>query len=93
MRARFIFVVAMIGALLVAAGADATLPPPSLGRSVDIGLVSGTVARDAARSGHPFKLGTQDRSIPIGSVIDTTHGRVDLRAAAPPAPAVPHGAV
>jgi hypothetical protein len=35
--------------------------------------------------GHPFTLGTQDRSIPTGSLIDTTHGRVDLRSAPPPA--------
>ena len=35
--------------------------------------------------GHSFQLGTQDRNIPVGSLIDTTHGRVDLRAAPPPA--------
>lgn len=30
-----------------------------------------------------FRLGTQDRNIPVGSAIDTTHGEVDLRAARP----------
>ena len=69
--------------LLVTGVADATLPPPRLGRSVDIGLVSGTVLVTPP-GGHPFKLGTQDRNIPVGSVIDTTHGRVDLRAATTP---------
>jgi len=56
------------------------LPPPSLGHSVDIGLVSGavTVTPPGQRS---FRLGTQDRNVPVGSLIDTTHGRVDLRAA------------
>ena len=38
----------------------------------------------------PFKLGVQDRNIPIGSVLDTTHGRVDLRAA--PSPGNAHAA-
>jgi len=37
--------------------------------------------------GHSFRLGVQDRNIPMGSLIDTTHGRVDLRAAAPAATA------
>lgn len=79
-----IFANAMLTAVLLVTGvADATLPPPRLGRSVDIGLVSGTVLVTPP-GGHPFKLGTQDRNIPVGSVIDTTHGRVDLRAATPP---------
>jgi hypothetical protein len=82
-RARFIVGLAVIAAILVAGVADASLPPPSFGRSVDIGLVSGTVVVTPP-GGHPFKLGTQDRNIPIGSVIDTTAGRVDLRAAPPP---------
>jgi hypothetical protein len=42
--------------------------------------VSGTVI--ITPPGKPsFKLGVQDRNIPIGSLLDTTHGRVDLRAA------------
>jgi len=82
-RAPFIVGLAVIGAIVVAGGADASLPPPSFGRSVDIGLVSGTVIVTPP-GGLSFKLGTQDRNIPIGSLIDTAHGRVDLRAAPPP---------
>lgn len=75
----------LTAALLAAATADASLPPPRFGHSVDIGLVSGTVTVTTP-GGHSFRLGTQDRNIPVGSLIDTTHGRVDLRAA-PPSPA------
>jgi hypothetical protein len=51
---------------------------------VDIGLVSGTVVvRPPGR--RAFVLGAQDRNIPIGSVINTVRGRVDVRAATPPA--------
>jgi hypothetical protein len=64
--------------------AAAALPPPSFGRTLDIGLVSGTVVVTPP-SGPSFTLGPKDRNIPIGSLIDTTRGRVDLRAA--PAPA------
>jgi hypothetical protein len=59
------------------------LPPPQFGRTLDIGLVSGTVIITPPGK-QPFKLGTHDRNIPIGSLLDTTHGRVDLRAAPPP---------
>ncbi len=60
------------------------LPPPQFGRTLDIGLVSGKVLVTLP-SNRRFTLGAQDRNIPIGSVIDTTKGRVDLRAATPPA--------
>ncbi len=64
--------------------ASPSLPPPRFQHSVDIGLVSGvvTVKPPGQRS---FVLGGQDRNIPIGSVINTVRGRVDLRAATPPA--------
>jgi hypothetical protein len=83
-RARLIVGLAVIGAIGVGGVADASLPPPRFGHSVDVGLVSGTVIVTPP-GGHPFELGTQDRHIPVGSLIDTTHGRVDLRAAPPPA--------
>jgi hypothetical protein len=70
--------------MLVAATADASLPPPRFGAAVDIGLVSGTVIVSPP-GGPSFKLGPRDRNIPVGSLIDTTHGRVDVRAAPPPA--------
>jgi hypothetical protein len=60
------------------------LPPPAFARSVDIGLVSGTVIVTPPNR-LSFTLGAQDRNIPIGSLIDTAHGRVDLRSAPPPA--------
>jgi hypothetical protein len=63
--------------------AAATLPPPSFGRTLDIGLVSGTVIVTPP-GGRSFALGVVDRNIPIRSLIDTTHGRVDLRAADAP---------
>lgn len=59
------------------------LPPPRFGRSLDIGLVSGTVVVTLPNK-RSFTLGAQDRNIPIGSLLDTTRGRVDLRAATPP---------
>ncbi|MGZ4251033.1 MAG: hypothetical protein ACXVUE_22340 [Solirubrobacteraceae bacterium] len=65
------------------AAAAASLPPPRFGHTLNIGLVSGTVIVTPPGK-QPFKLGTQDRSIPIGSLLDTTHGRVDLRAAPSP---------
>ncbi len=65
------------------ARSSATLPPPRFGRSFDIGLVSGTVIVTPP-TGHSFTLGTQDRNVPLGSLIDTTRGRVDLRTAPPP---------
>jgi hypothetical protein len=50
---------------------------------LDIGLVSGVViVRPVA--GSSFRLGAQDRSIPVGSEIDTRHGEVDLRSARDP---------
>ena len=62
-----------------------SLPPPRFGHTLDIGLVSGTVIVTPPGK-QPFKLGVKDRNIPIGSLLDTTHGRVDLRAAPPPGP-------
>jgi hypothetical protein len=78
--------VAVIGVLIAVASAAAqqtNLPPPSFGHSIDIGLVSGTVIITPFGK-HPFTLGLKDRNIPVGSLIDTTHGRVDLRSASPP---------
>jgi hypothetical protein len=45
-------------------------------------LVSGTVIVTPPGK-KPFELGVQDQNIPIGSLLDTTRGRVDLRAAPP----------
>jgi hypothetical protein len=70
------------------AGAKA-LPSPRFGHTLDIGLVSGTVIITPPGRA-PFKLGVQDRNIPIGSLLDTTRGRVDLRAA--PSPGTAHTA-
>jgi hypothetical protein len=60
------------------------LPPPRFGHTVDIGLVSGRVIVTPPGK-KPFELGVQDQNIPIGSLLDTTRGRIDLRAAPPPA--------
>jgi hypothetical protein len=82
-RARLVAGAVLVGVILVAGVADASLPPPGFGRSVDIGLVSGAVIVTPPGE-HSFVLGTNDRNVPLGSLIDTTHGRVDLRAAPPP---------
>jgi hypothetical protein len=58
-------------------------PPPRFGQSVDIGLISGAVIVEPT-IGKPFRLGAQDRNIPVGSEIDTTLGEVDLRSASAP---------
>jgi hypothetical protein len=68
------------------AGRAQALPPPRFGQTLDIGLVSGTVIVTPPGK-KPFKLGVQDQNIPIGSLLDTTRGRVDLRAAPRPASA------
>jgi hypothetical protein len=60
----------------------AVLPPPRFGQTLDIGLVSGIVIVTTPGK-KPFKLGVQDRNIPIGSLLDTSNGRIDLRAAPP----------
>jgi hypothetical protein len=65
------------------ASGAAGLPPPRFGRSVDIGLVSGIVIVTPAHA-RAFTLGVRDQSIPVGSVLDTTRGAVDLRTARPP---------
>jgi hypothetical protein len=62
----------------------AALPPPEFGQSVDIGLISGVVIVRPP-TGPAFRLTSQDRNIPVGSELDTTHGAVDLRAAHAPA--------
>jgi hypothetical protein len=81
--ARWIAAAVAVSVALAASTAVAQpnqLPPPSFGHSVDIGLVSGTVmVTPPGRSS--FRLGLQDRNVPVASLIDTTHGRVDLRAA------------
>src|SRR5438270_2074761 len=64
-----------------AGGSARALPAPAFGRTLDIGLVSGTVIVTPPGR-RPFKLGVQDRSVPIGSLFNTNRGRVDLRAAA-----------
>lgn len=83
-RLRAALVTALILGLGGAASSGAAgLPPPSFASSVDIGLVSGTVLVTPAH-GITFRLGAQDRHIPIGSEIDTRAGEVDLRTAYAP---------
>jgi hypothetical protein len=73
------------GTLLAGVGSSgaAGLPPPKFGATVDIGLVKGVVLVRPRHAG-AFRLGTTDRSIPVGSVIDTSQGEVDLRTAYAP---------
>ncbi len=68
--------------LAAAATPAIALPPPQFARSVDIGLISGIVI---VRPPHrpPFRLTPVDRSIPVGSRLDTSRGAVDLRSVRP----------
>ena len=78
---------ALIAAAALAPGRSSAatgLPAPRFAKSVDIGLISGTVIVRPP-SGPAFRLGVRDRSIPVGSGLDTTRGAVDLRAAYSPA--------
>ena len=70
---------------VVGAGSSgaAGLPAPKFASTVDIGLVSGVVVV-TPRHGRSFRLGPTDRSVPVGSRIDTRHGEVDLRTAFAP---------
>lgn len=75
------------GAVLALSGSGssvaADLPPPRFAQSVDIGLISGVVIVRPP-TGPAFRLGSEDRNIPVGSGLDTTRGAVDLRAAYAP---------
>jgi hypothetical protein len=53
------------------------LPPPVFGQSVNVELVSGTV-RIKLRGSGKFKVLTGAEQIPIGSILDTTAGRIRL---------------
>jgi hypothetical protein len=65
---------------MTASASAPALAPPTFGRSVDIGLISGVViVRPVA--GRSFRLGAEDRNVPVGSEIDTKRGAVDLRSA------------
>jgi hypothetical protein len=81
--------VALLAVSMEGCGSSAVprLAPPKLGQSFDIGLVSGTVIVKPPTTA-AFRLGSQDRNIPVGSALDTRHGEVDLRAA----PALPNRA-
>ena len=56
-RARLIAGTVLAGVILVCWGSGPSLPPPGFGRSVDIGLVSGTVIVTPL-GGHSFVLGS-----------------------------------
>src|SRR4051794_15366514 len=57
-----------------------TLPPPVAGKSVNVEPVSGTVKIKRRGSQHFVKL-TAQAHIPVGSTIDTRHGRIGIAAA------------
>ena len=76
--------IAAIAILAPGGSSAATSPPaPRFAKSVDIGLITGVVIVRPP-TGPAFRLGAQDRNIPVGSGLDTTHGAVDLRAAYAP---------
>jgi streptogramin lyase len=73
------FALTSIGPVLPA-GPSSPPPPPSIGRSGVIGVLSGTVLIRNQRSGRLEPLG-QAMNIPVGSLVDTTHGVVSLTTA------------
>ncbi len=85
--------IAGVVCVALAAGGSSTaasVPAPRFGHSVDIGLISGVVIVTPPMRAS-FRLGVQDRSIPVGSSLDTTHGAVDLRSANGPPSGSTHG--
>jgi hypothetical protein len=65
-------------------GAPAALPeppPPAFDRSADVQLVSGTVSIELPGT-HAFVPLSSLSSVPVGTVIDTTNGTVELTSAA-----------
>ena len=61
-------------------GGGSPAPPPQIGRSVGVEPTGGTVVVHPPGE-DPAKLSAGD-AIPVGSVVDTTHGTVSLTAAA-----------
>jgi hypothetical protein len=59
-------------------GPGGVLPPPATGKAVNVDTVSGTVLVKVPGSNRFVVLGTQERQIPTGSVIDTRKGRVSI---------------
>jgi hypothetical protein len=62
---------------VIHAGADGVLPPPVTGKSVNIKLLRGTVCYTPPKSNKCIPL-TGPVQIPVGSLIDTTKGRIGL---------------
>jgi hypothetical protein len=61
-------------------GAPPPAPPPVLGKSVNVAVMSGTIlVREKGTSRFHVLFGTE--SIPVGSSVDTTKGRVQLASA------------
>jgi hypothetical protein len=59
-------------------GPTGVLAAPTTGKSVNADTVSGTVLVKVPGSNKFVVLGTQERQIPTGSVIDTRNGRVQI---------------
>ncbi len=69
---------------LAGAGSNATarqLPPPVAGKTVNLHLANGVVLYKTPGSTKFLKL-TEDVQVPLGTTLDTTHGRVTLISAA-----------
>ena len=59
---------------------SAVLPPPKLGVSANLTLISGTVSVETPGS-HTFTRLTGSRQVPLGTSVDTRHGRVRVTTA------------
>jgi len=64
-----------------ATGAAGILPPPVAGKTVNVKLARGTVRLKLPGTKRFIKL-TEDMQVPLGTIFDTTHGRVTLTSAA-----------
>lgn len=61
-------------------GSSAALSPPEFGRTVNVQVVSGTV-RVKVPGSRRFRVLKASEQIPVGSILDTTNGRVRLTSA------------
>jgi hypothetical protein len=69
--------IAVAGLVLVHAATAASAVKPTLGRTVVVSRVSGTV-RVAPAGERGFMVLTRRRALPVGSTVDTSHGKVKL---------------
>lgn len=75
---------ALVGSTLAVLSVSPSLATPELGKFVDAELVSGTVLiKTPGATGYEPLAGDEPRQIPVGSLVDTRGGRVQVSASNP----------